>query len=431
MNLIKQGSWFIIVLLLCSGIVAGSASLRTIGFVPSDFIDANPTKAPTSWQTPSSVTLLNLAETAMLDNKLIESEPLALKALSHNLTNGGATVLLMRIASQLKQSDKEKTLANFSDKLWPAHAYTRAYLADYWLKQNDLEKVLHEWNTLLIHNPATQEKLFPILQQLANDGTGAKLLRPYLRTPPSWWKRFFAYLINKNPSIEPIGALYQARLDAGGTIDPYERRLYVQRLIKEQRWEDAYIAWLSGLNEQQIRLSGFLYDGGFEDGVLNTGFDWTFIKNRNITLITESTIGMKGMKALHLTLSNREPVNFAHLLQYLKLAQGNYLVRFSSRVDNIQNPEGLKWRVRCYPSNKLLGESSAIKEKSQWSNNEFSFSLPDLAPSECGLQLLRLEASSTYKHQQSFRGSLWFDNMSIVKANSSETSKQIPNQPSE
>lgn len=416
----RKAFWSSISLLICLSIAISSLSLRTIGFVPSDFVDAHPTQVPNNWQTPSPDTLLNLAEKKFDDNDIKASQADALNAISKNITSGGITALLMTLDEQQKQVKNAALLADFSDKLWPAHSYTRSRLADYWIKHNNLERILHEWNILLIHNPSLQEKYFPVLQNIVTNEQTRVFLQPYLKTPSKWWNNFFTYLVRNSATLEPISVLYQARLDAGGIIDPLERKLFVQRLMKEKYWSDAYFAWLSGLNESQIQLSGFIYDGGFESDTFNTGFDWNFIPYKNIRIKTSSTIGMTGRKALQILLDTKDPLNFAHISQYIKLNSGAYTLKYALRIDSLQATEGLKWRVRCYPNNKILGESKAIKDKAApWSVNEFSFIVPDTSSQECGLQLLRLEASSSYKHQQLFQGSIWFDSISIVKSPSS------------
>jgi hypothetical protein len=60
----------------------------------------------------------------------------------------------------------------------------------------------------------------------------------------------------------------------------------------------------------------------------------------------------------------------------------------------------------------VLTETEAIIGTSSWSVLDAEFSVQE----SCGVQSLRLEAASTYRHDHYFAGNLWFDDVKINKA---------------
>ena len=81
------------------------------------------------------------------------------------------------------------------------------------------------------------------------------------------------------------------------------------------------------------------------------------------------------------------------------------------RLDTLKNPKGLRWRIHCLnPANTLLGESHALRGQKSWDTLNVTFSVPS---QDCGAQRLRLEADSAYRHDHTFEGHLWFDDLAI------------------
>lgn len=398
----------------CLLIACLSLSLRLGGVGPSDFIDASPTQMPASWQMAHSDTYTQLSMEALQQGDLQAAKRLGLQALSHNISSGNAASQLMRVyekAGDLEQADQ---LADLAEQLWPAHFIIRARLADYWTKRDNLLKVVPEWNVLMIHDRQLRKQLYPALQNIANNPDISAILQPYIASPPNWWNGFFRHMALKNDNLETIRALYQARVDSDVPLDDTERRFYVRRLLKEKMWDEAYFAWLAGLDNDQLTLSGLVFDGGFESDLHNTGFDWRFGRGKNINIETRSTIGMSGRRALRIALDNKKRINFRHVQQRLNLSPGSYNLDFRYRVNRLQTEEGLRWRIRCLPNSKqVLGESDLIARRTPWIDMETTqFTVP---AENCPAQLLRLEASSRYKHKWLFDGVIWIDEIKISR----------------
>lgn len=350
-----------------------------------------------------------------LSDSLKESERLSMLALLSNPSSGRAASQLLELYEQQGRKDDADEIAELAGKLWPAHTFTRSRLADYWLSRDRVDKVVEEWNVLLIRNPKLHKQLFPFLLNLVQDPRADSLISQFIQSPPNWWNGFFAYLSRELPP-ERLQQVYQSRVLSSVEVTESERRSYVARLIKERRWQEAYDTWFVGLKPHQDRYSAFVFDGGFETDVYNQGFGWHVSRSKNPKIKPDITYGIRGRKALQVTLRKKEPINFRHVYQRLLLKPGSYELSFRYRTDTLTTAKGLSWRVRCIDGgNDVLVESKPLLGSNPWSTLSVSFEVPDA----CSVQLLRLEATSKFRHEQYFAGSLWFDDV-VIRKNKAE-----------
>jgi len=159
-----------------------------------------------------------------------------------------------------------------------------------------------------------------------------------------------------------------------------------------------------------MRYSGLVYDSGFESNVRNQGFGWHFSRSKNPKIKPDITYGIKGRKALQITLRKQSPINFRHVWQRTMLTEGTYELTMRYRTDTLKTTKGLSWRLRCLEGgDQILAESIPLLGSNPWSSLKVSFTVPE----SCSAQLLRLESTSRYRHDHFYQGSLWFDDIQI------------------
>jgi hypothetical protein len=367
--------------------------------------------------------LTTLAEKANESAKFEESEQLALRALADNPTSGRPASHLLSLYASQKRSKQAAEVADIAGKLWPAHTYTHTRLADYWSHQQRMDKLIPEWNILLIRNPELRPQLFPILLQLAKQTDYAPLIKPYIEQPPLWWQEFFNYLC-QNAEPELLQQIYQQRLNSKVAIEKTERTAYVNRLLSDKQWRNAYAIWRTGIISKLKQTTGLVFDGGFEGTTANTGFDWQMDQSREVSISPDRTYGMQGQQALHIRLKRDNPVQFQHLSQRLLLPAGEYRLSMRYRLDSLKNSKGLRWRIRCLDApDTVLAESHLLNGQKSWDTLTMAFTTPSTA---CEAQLLRLEADGPYLHDHTFAGNIWFDNVSIEAASTEESHAESP-----
>ena len=302
-------------------------------------------------------------------------------------------------------------LVEIADALGPLRSPALARSAQFWLEQERPDRALAHWRMLLRTRPETAAQLFPLLLQLAENPATRPLLQPLLADPAEWWDRFFAHAAAKATRTETVVFLYQNRNRQGALPDEDEQRAYLDRLWKDQRWLEAYLAWLNGLDERRTKVLGSVYNGGFEAPVTQLGFDWRTSSPRGATVEIIETYGARGDKALYVGF-NGERVRFQHVLQHLFLDAGRYRLQGRARPDGLKAERGLRWRVHCVDASAVLAESEPFVGSDEWRSFAVDFVVPD---QKCPAQLLRLELDGRVELDFEAQGGAWFDDLTIVR----------------
>lgn len=305
-------------------------------------------------------------------------------------------------------------LVEIADALGPLRGLALARSAEFWLGREQPDRALARWRMLLRTRPETAVHLFPLLLRLAETPATQPLLQPLLADPPEWWDSFFAHAAAKAARPETVVFFYQNRNRRGALPSADEQRAYLDRLWKENRWLDAYLAWLNGLDERRTWALGNVYNGSFEAPVTHMGFDWRMSAPRGVTVETVETYGARGGKALHVGF-NGERVHFQHVSQYLFLDAGRYRLQGRGRPDGLRAERGLRWRMRCVGAvGALLAESEPFVGSDEWRSFAVDFAVPDR---ECPAQLLRLELDGRVDLDFEAQGGVWFDDLAVVRQN--------------
>lgn len=407
----------VITFTLGCGLMLLSLSYRLGEVAPDDYVfseksDQENSQLPEAWHKTRTKEWNALAKQALENNELELAKQYAMQALKQEVTNGRSAALLLAIYEKKEDTEAADQLAKLAAQLWPAHSQVHQQLANYWLKRENIEQTLYEWDILLSRHNGYDKQLFPLLANLALAQHSA--FNRFFDKPPKWWLRFFRYSSSDQVPNEQglLSYLYNARLNSEASILEEERKFYLAHLIRKQEWQNAQFAWLGSLDEKEIKLSNYIFDGGFESKRANTGFDWNFSRHKSIRIKTSSTRGMLGNRALNVRINKKQAVNFKHISQRLLLEAGDYELRFRHRIDKMHSEGYMRWRIRCLnDSTIILGESKPLDKRSNWKQELIKFSVPE----DCNAQLLRLEAALPYKHTHYFDAGLWFDDFKITK----------------
>ena len=328
-----------------------------------------------------------------------------------NPTDALVYLTLAEIRDRAGSLEEATRLATIADSLGPLRSPALARSAAFWLRRNRVDLALARWSVLLRTRPETAAELFPLLLRLAQTPVTQSLLQPLLVDPPAWWDGFFAYATVHATQPETVVFLYQNHNRRGALPTAAEQRAYLDRLWKENRWLEAYLAWLNGLDERQTRVLGNVYNGSFEAPVTHLGFDWRMSSPRGAVAETIETYGARGDKALHVSF-NGERVRFQHVLQYLFLDAGRYRLQGRGRPDGLQAERGLRWRLRCVGAHTFLAESEPFVGSDDWRSFAVDFAIPAQG---CPAQLLRLELEGRVELEFEARGDAWFDDLTIAR----------------
>ncbi|WP_295392334.1 hypothetical protein [uncultured Thiodictyon sp.] len=396
-------------------LLGGLLSWRVLVVGLADYYAADQTPAAAAstlrWR-PDAPEALRRRRQAFAQSAPAVAGPLLQASVWANPTNPRPYLALARVWAGAGRVPEAIALVEVADTLAPMSPPALAESAWFWFERGRPERGLERWSALLRNSPTSAGELYPRLLRLADMAAARPLFLPLLRQPPDWWEAFFVYAAAHAPRPETVTFLYEGRNRGGALPSAAEQRAYLNRLWKDSRWSEAYLAWLGGLDADAQRGLGQVYDGGFDLPITGVGFDWRIAKARGVTVETIDTYGSRG-QALHLVFDGRGE-RFQHVSQPLYLEPGRYQLQGRVRTDGLSSRQGLIWAVRCQrPDAEPLGASESFSGKDDWQLFSFEFQVPQ---ADCPLQWLRLEQDqSPGTVGEALGGGIWFDDLVISR----------------
>ncbi|MBK1645062.1 hypothetical protein CKO25_10435 [Thiocapsa imhoffii] len=297
-------------------------------------------------------------------------------------------------------------------KLAPVKASVQEEVAAYWATQGRLDRAFVHWTRAIEAGSPRTRTLFSGFRELLATPIGLAAFRDLARDPPTWWESFFIETAQGKTPLELVQALYDMRRAPSAVpLSTPERMAYIERLLREKAFEAAYLAWINSLVPAQRQQSGFLYNGTFEVPFTGFGFDWHVLRHDRASIARAPTEGGRG-QALRITFRFTRS-RFEHFYQPLYLAPGGtYRISGRYRSDKLYTESGLRWALNCRdPDSQTLGESPRILGSEEWTTFSFEVEVPE----ECAYQELRLASVDTLRRDEAIDGSLWFDDLAIVR----------------
>jgi hypothetical protein len=186
----------------------------------------------------------------------------------------------------------------------------------------------------------------------------------------------------------------------------------VWRLQKEGAVVEAYMIWMSGLDDNARQHLGLLFDGGFELPIDGTGFGWSAAAHDHVSSKPSPTHGASGRAALGLRFRRFEGY-FYHVSQPLVLDPGTYRLSGRVRIDSLVSQGGVRWVVRCVlPEAQILGEGPRFLGSAPWGDFHILFEVPE----NCVSQQLILMSGGARDFELKLDGQIWFDDLKIVRS---------------
>lgn len=362
-----------------------------------------------AWDARYPLALRNQAE-HLLARAPRQADRLLQESLWQNPADGRAYALLALLRERAGNVDAAQRFMEQASALAPRQWPVQLEIAAFWLRQRRLERAVQSWDTVLQMRGALSKEIFPALLRIAEYPTLRQTLLPLVRAAPAWWPAFFTYAAVNATHLKIVRDLYDAERETSPTEQ--ERRAFISRLQREGRWIEGYFIWLNALDEKALQGLGNLFNGHFEQPLLDESFGWRFKQPRGVEISTASTYGMEGDRALRVAFLGQR-VRFQHLSQPLLLSPGRYQMEGNLRLDNLDTAKGLQWAVYCLaPAQQQLAASEHFVGASLWRQFNFSFNVPR---KECTVQLLRLELRGRAPADFEARGIAWFDTLAIAR----------------
>ncbi len=360
------------------------------------------------WRPEFSAALLAQAERQLAAGDLQAAQDSARRVLANSPLRGQAFRILAQVAERRGDAAQALRLYQIASRRAPRDLPSRAWLAQHYLQQGQYPAALAQIDSLLRMSPGRAAAINPVLVQMAQEPAFADALAHMLAGNPPWRDGTLAAL--RHPKIgnpEAAGRIMQALQAQGGlSQDEYDR--WLDSLMAQGRWGEAYARWASGVPKPDGRLP-LLYNGDFRQPPSNTGFDWRVKRVPGVLLDFVPDAGIRGQAAYLNFLDRRVPEG--GLSQPLLLGPGHYRLGFRARATALRSEMGLQWQVVCAGSGTVLARSDPLQGNMGWTGFQMEFSVP---PTGCPGQWLRLVNPVPAGAAQRISGELWLTGFTLL-----------------
>lgn len=372
------------------------------------------------WRSGQPTALEEAADAASRDARHAEASALARRALAAYPLDGRGYRVLATSAQARGDNVQAERLLLLAMQRAPRDLATREKLAEFYLKQGDLPRALHQIDLQLRIEPQRGADLLPRMALLAGLPAAQQAIIDQLAQSPPWREKFLRQLATLGRDLDMVEQLFQKLAMTVAPITQTESGFLLDREIREHRWAQAYVQWAATLTDGQRGALGNVFDGGFELPASNIGFGWRLTSAPGTQAVFTTVTGGTGIHALKVTFDGDGPQNgFRPVTQLLALAPGRYRLTGIATAQDLDTPRGLQWVIICAEGkHQLLGTSDLLKGSQAWSAFKQDFEVPEQG---CAGQWLRLGLSARIIAERRASGWAAFDEMAITRLGAPES----------
>lgn len=190
----------------------------------------------------------------------------------------------------------------------------------------------------------------------------------------------------------------------------------INDLVSEGRINEAHHVWQEALQRSawpdSASGTSVLFNGGFEQDVLNGGFDWRELPVNGASYYLDSSVLHSGHRSLRITFDGAANIHFQHIFQYVYVASHQrYQFLAYLRTEGIPAGNGIQFDI----FDPLHPEELQILTRALTGNNGWT---PVRVDFESGadtqlLEILLCRAPEPVFDNQ-LRGIVWVDDVSLV-----------------
>ena len=333
-------------------------------------------------------------------------------AVRNNPTDGPTYATIARLKEDSGKVDEAAQAMQAAAQLAPRRVDVQLEVARFWFRRGDISRAMKHMDVVLTFGDSLRGELFPDLLKLAEDpATREAAFAQLLKQPVAWFPQFFNYAAANATSVDTLRALIKMHAAGPNVATTGGIRAYLQRLQRDNLWVESYLVWLNQLRKDQLNAVGNLFNGGFEEGISNLGFDWIITPASQAIVDTATTYGATGHKALRVVFRGPR-IQFQHLHQYTMLDPGTYVLHGRARPENFEAAEGLQWSIYCVGEPQPIAQSERFTGTDHWKHFTVQFKIP---AQNCAVQMLRLELAGRSALDFEAKGAVWFDDLSIAR----------------
>ena len=315
-----------------------------------------------------------------------------------------------QVAGQTQKQEESVERAFEADPTTPHVAWEAA---NFFLVQGDREKTLRYFRVVLANDPDpdTVASALQLCWRATEDAN--QILDRVLPRRPDLYLSFLRLLISKQEVAAAENVWNQ--LIALNTEFPTKLAFpYFRFLIAKHEVAAAQTAWqqLAGvdgsLQPYLPSRENLIVNGGFEENVLNGGFDWWYESNPHAALAIDTSVFHSGTRSLSVTFDGRNPGD-AGIFQFIPVKPNtDYEFSAESRTEDIESASGPRFAIVDAYTNASYVLTDDLLGTNPWRLQQARFQTgPDTS-----LVLLKIVRQP---ENPLIRGKLWIDDLRLVE----------------
>lgn len=192
---------------------------------------------------------------------------------------------------------------------------------------------------------------------------------------------------------------------------------FIDLLVAQGQFEQAGQVWKQALGAAGLSAAGFpsgtlVFNGGFENDILNGGFGWREHDPPGSSFDYDSSEKHSGIRSARLTFDGSQNVEYGDLYQFV-LVQPNARYRFQGflRLDQISTDSGMRFEIRDPHHPRDLDVLTPNETGTEpWTLEESDFTTGP----QTQLILIRVRRLPSQHFDNKLSGTVWVDDVAVV-----------------
>lgn len=287
----------------------------------------------------------NLALSVATLNEAIANFQLAAKLNPYNSGNWLDLAGAYQLAGDTNGQAEAVQRAATADPMTPHVAWQAA---NFFLLQGDVPKALPYFRTVLANDPDAADSALQLCWRASGDAD--QIFERALPQRPDLYLSFLRLLVARQ-EIAPANIAWNHLIGLNQPFPPGPALPYFRLLLATQQVTTAVSAWRSLAQlDDQIRPylptpENLIVNGGFEEGLLDGGFDWWYSPNGNVKLAIDGAQFFSGTRSLSVTFNGRNAAD-AGIMQFVPVKPDtDYEFSVQSKTLDIDSASGPRFAI--------------------------------------------------------------------------------------
>ncbi len=294
-----------------------------------------------------------------------------------------------------------KLSPNNPDLMWEAGTF--------WLMNNATDKAVDALKRYIILMPDKQKEVYDLCWKLRLDNN--YIINSLVPDIYSYRSNYLQYLV----ATERVREAQESwRAIDKGSLEKDIFIAYVNFLIKNKLYEEAGDVWkeitkkVEGLESNSD--TSLVWNSGFENEILNGGFDWIIGKTEGVNIFIDESVRMTGSRSLGVTFDGKYNPNIAVAQQVVRVKPGSrYTLKGYIKTDSLTTANGIVISVYGHNCKGLYKKSDAITGTNFWREVSFDFD----TPADCNAAVVRIARERSTKFDNKIEGTAWIDGITL------------------